>query len=40
MLKLKTAITVILSLLIVLALTGCYGKSNETSKPSSTPETK
>lgn len=40
MLKLKSAITVLLSLLIVLALAGCYGKSNETSKPSSTPETK
>ncbi|WNS74732.1 peptide ABC transporter substrate-binding protein [Bacillus sp. DTU_2020_1000418_1_SI_GHA_SEK_038] len=40
MIKQKPAIIVLFSLLIVLALTGCYGKSNETSKQSSTPETK
>ncbi|KAB2334682.1 peptide ABC transporter substrate-binding protein [Cytobacillus depressus] len=39
MFKRKPAIAVLLSLLIVLALSGCYGKSSDTSKPASS-ETK
>ncbi|QED49107.1 peptide ABC transporter substrate-binding protein [Cytobacillus dafuensis] len=39
MINRKRAFTFLLSLLIAFALSGCYGKSSDTSKPATSPET-
>ncbi|MBS4190757.1 peptide ABC transporter substrate-binding protein [Bacillus sp. FJAT-49705] len=39
MINRKRAFTFLLSLLIALALSGCYGKNSDTSKPATSPET-